>query len=128
MSVAALIDEIRLRLPDAVGMTADSRTLRRGDVFLAMPGAVHDGRQHIPAAVAAGAAGILWEPEGYAWPAAVDLPNWPLPSRVGVSTRYWQFAGPDDPRLTITPDIAVPVRAADYFADRDPVLEAVLAD
>ncbi|MEP7157951.1 MAG: hypothetical protein ABI797_00855 [Chloroflexota bacterium] len=58
----------------------------------------------------------------------VDLPHWPTPSRVGVSTRYWQFAGRDDMRVTITPDIAVPVTAADYFADRDPALEAVLAD
>ncbi|HUP82894.1 MAG TPA: hypothetical protein VM284_01755 [Candidatus Limnocylindria bacterium] len=57
----------------------------------------------------------------------VDMPNWPLPSMVGVSTRYWEFGPPDDPRLTIEPDIAVPVTASDYFADRDPVLEAVLA-
>ena len=58
----------------------------------------------------------------------VELRDWPLPTQVGVSTRYWQFAAPDDPRLTITPDIALPARAADYFADRDPVLEAILAD
>jgi hypothetical protein len=57
----------------------------------------------------------------------VSLPNYPLSPRVGVSTRYWQFATPDDPRLTIEPDIAVPVTAADYFADRDPVLDAVTA-
>ncbi len=44
----------------------------------------------------------------------------PLAPRVGVSTRYWQFAAPDDPRLTIDPDIAVPVTASDYFAGRDP--------
>ncbi len=57
----------------------------------------------------------------------VSLPNYPLAPRVGVSTRYWQFAAPDDPRLTIEPDIAVPVTAADYFAGRDPVLDAVIA-
>ena len=34
---------------------------------------------------------------------------------------------PDDPRLTIEPDHGVPSVSADYFADRDPVLEAVLA-
>jgi C-terminal processing protease CtpA/Prc len=56
----------------------------------------------------------------------VDLPHYPMTPRVGVSTRYWQFAAPDDPRLTIEPDIAVPVRASDYFAGRDPTLEAVL--
>ncbi len=54
----------------------------------------------------------------------VDLRNLPVPMRVGVSTRYWQKSTPDDPRLTIDPDIPVPVRAADYFAGQDPALEA----
>ena len=57
----------------------------------------------------------------------VTLPSYPVPMQVGVSTRYWQKATPGDPRLTIEPDIAVPSRASDYFAGRDPVLEAVLA-
>jgi hypothetical protein len=56
----------------------------------------------------------------------VRLPNYPIPMQVGVSTRYWRFAPPDDPRLTIEPEIAVPLLAADYFGDRDAVLEAVL--
>ena len=34
---------------------------------------------------------------------------------------------PDDPRLTIEPDIALPVRAADYFAGVDPALDAAVA-
>lgn len=54
----------------------------------------------------------------------IDLPNLPVPMRVGISRRYWQKSFPDDPRLTIEPDIAVPVRAADYFAGLDPALEA----
>jgi hypothetical protein len=57
----------------------------------------------------------------------VSLPDYPMTPRVGVSTRYWQFAEPDDPRLTIEPDIAIPVTASDYFAGRDPVLDAVTA-
>ena len=56
----------------------------------------------------------------------VMLPDYPIPARVGISTRYWQFAPADDPRLTIDPDIPVASRSADYFGDRDPVLEAVL--
>jgi len=57
----------------------------------------------------------------------IDLPNLPIPMRAGVSTRYWQFAAdPDDPRLTIEPDVAIEVTAADHFARRDPVLEAAL--
>jgi hypothetical protein len=55
----------------------------------------------------------------------VNLNNWPVPARVGVSTRYWEMATPDDPRLTIEPDLPFDSFATDYFADRDPVLEAL---
>ncbi len=57
----------------------------------------------------------------------VELEHLPVPMRVAVSFRYWQKSTPDDPRLTIEPEIGVPSVSADYFADRDPVLEAVLA-
>ncbi len=58
----------------------------------------------------------------------VRLNHWPIPMQVGVSTRYWEKGLPDDPRLTIEPDLPVPLTAADYFAGRDAVMEAVLAD
>ena len=51
----------------------------------------------------------------------------PMPMEVAISVRYWQFADPDDPRLTIDPDIAVEVTAADFFAGRDPAFEAALS-
>ncbi len=57
----------------------------------------------------------------------IDLKHLATPMRVGISTRYWQKSDPDDPRLTIEPDIALPVRAADYFAGSDAALEAALA-
>lgn len=57
----------------------------------------------------------------------IDLRNLAVPMRVGISTRYWQKSFPDDPRLTIDPDLPVPVRAADYFAGVDPVMETVIA-
>lgn len=56
----------------------------------------------------------------------IYLPHLALPMRVGVRTRYWEKSDPDDPRLTIAPDIAVQVRAADYFAGVDPALDAAL--
>ena len=65
----------------------------------------------------------FWDDVGF-----VRLNDWPIPMQVGVSTRYWEKGVPDDPRLTIEPDLAVPLTAADYFAGRDAVLEAVLAD
>jgi hypothetical protein len=57
----------------------------------------------------------------------VVLRDWPVPMQVGISTRYWEKAEPDDPRLTIEPDVPAPLLGAAYFADRDPALEAVLA-
>jgi hypothetical protein len=57
----------------------------------------------------------------------VDLEALPIPMRAAVSTRYWEFSTPDDPRLTIEPDLTVEVTAADYFAGRDPALEAALS-
>jgi hypothetical protein len=56
----------------------------------------------------------------------VPLPDYPVPMRVAISTRYWQKAGADDPRLSIEPQVMVPVTAADYFAARDTTLEAAL--
>jgi hypothetical protein len=57
----------------------------------------------------------------------IELENLPIPLSVGISTLYWEKSTPDDPRLTIEPDLAVPYRSADYFAGVDAVLEAVLA-
>lgn len=72
---------------------------------------------------------LVGEPTGgspnlYADPATVRLPNSGL--EVLVSTRYWQKSTPDDNRLTIEPDIAIDLSSADFFAGRDPVLEAVV--
>jgi len=58
-------------------LTSNSRTVRQGDVFLAWPGAGSDGRKHIPAAVAAGAAAVLWD----------DAPPFIWPSDWTVSQR-----------------------------------------
>ncbi|HEX6150071.1 hypothetical protein [Nocardioides sp.] len=57
----------------------------------------------------------------------VHLDDLRVPMQVGVSTRYWQQAAdPADPRLTIEPDVPVTVEAEDYFAGRDPTLDAAL--
>jgi UDP-N-acetylmuramoyl-L-alanyl-D-glutamate--2,6-diaminopimelate ligase len=47
-------------------MTVDSRSIERGDVFVAIPGARTDGRDFMAAAVSRGAAAILREPAGAA--------------------------------------------------------------
>lgn len=54
----------------------------------------------------------------------------PLPASgqtLYMATRYWERSTPDDARLTIEPAIPVDLSSDDYFAGRDPVLEAILA-
>ncbi|MDQ7988782.1 MAG: UDP-N-acetylmuramoyl-L-alanyl-D-glutamate--2,6-diaminopimelate ligase [Candidatus Dactylopiibacterium sp.] len=59
-------------------VSADSRKVRPGDVFLAYPGHASDGRRHIADAVARGAAAVLWERSGFDWDPAIALPNLPV--------------------------------------------------
>nr|WP_235907891.1 UDP-N-acetylmuramoyl-L-alanyl-D-glutamate--2,6-diaminopimelate ligase [Siccirubricoccus phaeus] len=53
-----------------LGLTADSRAVRPGWLFAALPGAKADGRAFIAEAVARGAAAVL-APDGTEWPAGV---------------------------------------------------------
>jgi UDP-N-acetylmuramoyl-L-alanyl-D-glutamate--2,6-diaminopimelate ligase len=57
-------------LTGIVGITADSRAVRPGFIFAALPGVKVDGRDFIAAAVAQGAVAVL-VPEGTIWPAGV---------------------------------------------------------
>lgn len=45
-------------------LTLDSRKVRGGDLFLAVPGLQHDGRDHVQDAIARGAAAVAYESEG----------------------------------------------------------------
>ena len=65
---------------DALGvpvtrLAMDSRRVVPGDVFVAVAGAHTDGRRLIPQAIAAGAAGVLWEAGGFQWDPAWCVPN-----------------------------------------------------
>src|SRR5688500_986773 len=48
-------------LARVTGVTSDSRQVRPGSLFVALPGERFDGHDFIPQAVAAGAAGVLVE-------------------------------------------------------------------
>ena len=60
----------RLGGVEIAGLTADSRAVRPGFLFAALPGAKADGRAFIGQAVAQGAAAVL-APAGTTWPAGV---------------------------------------------------------
>ncbi|WP_165982523.1 UDP-N-acetylmuramoyl-L-alanyl-D-glutamate--2,6-diaminopimelate ligase [Dankookia rubra] len=57
---------------EIAGLTADSRAVRPGFLFAALPGAKADGRAFIAQAVAQGAAAVL-APAGTAWPEGVPV-------------------------------------------------------
>lgn len=61
-----VLDELKKQGVSPTGLSADSRQLAPGDVFLAMPGARSDGRACLQEAVARGAVAVLWEREGIA--------------------------------------------------------------
>lgn len=57
------------------GITADSRQVVPGSLFLAYPGEQGDGRDYIEQALSLGAAAVIWEQQDYAWNPQWDLPN-----------------------------------------------------
>jgi len=46
---------------------------------------------------------------------------------LNMAARYWERSTPNDPRITIEPEIPAELTADDYFAGRDPVLDAIVA-
>jgi UDP-N-acetylmuramoyl-L-alanyl-D-glutamate--2,6-diaminopimelate ligase len=61
------------------GMQLDSRRVRPGDLFLALPGEQHDGRQFIEQAVANGAAAVVAEAPVAGFVDAIPVPLVELP-------------------------------------------------
>lgn len=57
------------------GVSADSRAVSAGDLFLAYPGFRSDGRAFIADALRRGASAVLWEAQDGQWPAGCDAPN-----------------------------------------------------
>lgn len=56
-------------------VTADSRQVVPGALFLAYPGVHSDGRKYIAQAVAAGASAVLWDNQDFVWDAAIKVKN-----------------------------------------------------
>jgi len=71
-----LIDSLGV-LPS--GAADDSRQIRPGDLFIAYPGDLADGRRYIGDAIARGAVAVLWQPGGdFVWNPAWTVPNRPV--------------------------------------------------
>jgi UDP-N-acetylmuramyl-tripeptide synthetase len=75
--------EILARLDDlgvvASGVADDSRQVKAGDIFLAYPGDLADGRRYIADAIGRGAVAVIWQPGGeFVWNPAWAVANFPL--------------------------------------------------
>src|SRR6185369_14675131 len=71
----ALLDRLaQLGVPLA-DLTADSRTVKLGSIFVAYPGTAQDGRAYIAEAITRGAAAVIWERTGFRWNEAWEVPN-----------------------------------------------------
>lgn len=56
-------------------LSSDSRSISVGDIFLAFPGEVADGRKYIEQAIEAGAKAVVHESEGFSWNEAWEVPH-----------------------------------------------------
>ncbi|MCI3952884.1 MAG: UDP-N-acetylmuramoyl-L-alanyl-D-glutamate--2,6-diaminopimelate ligase [Burkholderiales bacterium] len=56
-------------------LVTDSRAVRAGDTFVALPGETRDGREYIAQALTKGAASVLWEKRNYVWDPSWRVPN-----------------------------------------------------
>ncbi len=68
MSPREILDHFSVLGIELAGVADDSRQVRPGDLFLAYPGDLADGRQYIADALARGAMAVVWQPGGdFAW-------------------------------------------------------------
>lgn len=76
MTARELLGRLESLGVEASGVADDSRQIRPGDVFLAYPGDLADGRKYIPDALARGAVAVIWQAgDDFVWNAAWDVPN-----------------------------------------------------
>ena len=71
-----ILDRLAALGIQATGVADDSRQVLPGDIFLAYPGDLADGRRYIPDAIARGAVAVLWQAGGdFAWNSALTAAN-----------------------------------------------------
>jgi UDP-N-acetylmuramoyl-L-alanyl-D-glutamate--2,6-diaminopimelate ligase len=70
-----LLDRLAQLGVPLMDLTADSRTVKMGSIFVAYPGTALDGRAFIADAIARGAAAVIWERAGFTWNDRWDAAN-----------------------------------------------------
>ncbi len=76
MTPREILDRLESLGIEPTGIADDSRQVRPGDVFLAYPGDLADGRAYIADALARGARAVVWQPGGeFVWNPAWAVPN-----------------------------------------------------
>jgi UDP-N-acetylmuramoyl-L-alanyl-D-glutamate--2,6-diaminopimelate ligase len=78
LSLNDICQRIRAAAPGG-RLVSDSRRVAPGDVFFAYPGEAVDGRGYIAQAVAAGAAFVVYEENGFSWDASLAVPHLAVP-------------------------------------------------
>ena len=73
--IARLVSQLGILLSGDYRLEIDSRKITASSIFCAYPGFIHDGRNYIAKALAAGAKAVLWEP-GIATPQ--EIINYPV--------------------------------------------------
>ncbi len=79
-AATALLDQLKAAGVTPTGATADSRKVRPGNLFLAYPGLVTDGRRYIPQAIEAGACAVIYDAApsaDFSVPQNTDVPMLP---------------------------------------------------
>jgi UDP-N-acetylmuramyl-tripeptide synthetase len=87
---ARLLDRLgQLGVPLA-DLTADSRAVKMGSIFVAYPGTHMDGRSFIAESIARGAAAVIWERSGFRWDERWEVANLGVEN---LRTRVSELAG-----------------------------------
>jgi UDP-N-acetylmuramyl pentapeptide synthase len=72
ISPRQILDQLAALGIEPTGVTDDSRQVQAGDLFLAYPGDLADGRRYIADAIARGAVAVLWQPgSDFVWNSAL---------------------------------------------------------
>ncbi len=70
-----LLDHLAQLGVPLMDLTADSRSVKLGSIFVAYPGTARDGRLFIKEAISRGASAVIWEKRGFKWDEDWEVPN-----------------------------------------------------